>query len=150
MIYKMKFFEDKDLETIFQNEILGADVIDVCKEKFSSETIYDDYNEYKKALKELKTLLTQWASKQKNKPIVVIIDELDRCKPDYAIKTLEVLKHFFDVSGFVFVLAIDDEQLKNSVQTLFGAIDYEGYKRKFINNSFIASKISGGIFCGEN
>ena len=52
------------------------------------------------------------------------------------MKTLEVLKHIFDIPGFVFVLAIDEEQLKNSVQTLFGTINYAGYKRKFISNSF--------------
>lgn len=125
---------------IASNTVLGVDAVDVCKEKFSSETIYDDYSEYQKALKELKTSLTKWSSKQKDKPIVIIIDELDRCKPDYAVKILEVLKHIFDIPGFVFVLAIDEEQLKNSVQTLFGTINYEGYKRKFINNSFILPK----------
>lgn len=122
---------------IASNTVLGVDAVDVCKEKFSSKTIYDDYSEYQKALKELKTSLTKWSSKQEDKPIVIIIDELDRCKPDYAVKTLEVLKHIFDIPGFVFVLTIDEEQLKNSVQTLFGNINYEGYKRKFINNSFI-------------
>lgn len=116
--------------------IKDVDLWNICKEKFSSETIYDDYNEYQNALKELKSSLCKWASKQKEKPIVIIIDELDRCKPDYAVKTLEVLKHFFDVPGFVFVLAVDEEQLKNSVQTLFGTTNYEGYKRKFISNSF--------------
>jgi len=122
---------------VASNVALGVDATEVCKEKFTSETIYDDYNEYQRYLKELKDQLTKWSSKQSDSPIVIIIDELDRCKPDYAVKTLEVLKHFFDVPGFVFVLALDEEQLKNSVQTLFGTIDYEGYKRKFISNSFM-------------
>lgn len=113
-----------------------ADLWNICKEKISSATICDDYYEYQQTLDKLKKCLLQWTSTQKDKPIVVIIDELDRCKPDYAVKTLEVLKHIFDIPGFVFVLAIDEEQLKNSVQTLFGTINYEGYKRKFINNSF--------------
>lgn len=114
-----------------------ADLWNICKEKISSATICDDYYEYQQTLDKLKKCLLQWSSKQKDKPIVVIIDELDRCKPDYAIKTLEILKHIFDIPGFVFVLALDEEQLKNSVQTLFGTVNYEGYKRKFINNSFI-------------
>lgn len=122
---------------VASNVALGVDATEACKEKFTSETIYDDYNEYQRYLKELKDQLTKWSSKQSDSPIVIIIDELDRCKPDYAVKTLEVLKHFFDVPGFVFVLALDEEQLKNSVQTLFGTIDYEGYKRKFISNSFM-------------
>lgn len=121
---------------IASNTALDVDVIEICKERFKSETIYEDYTNYKSALNELKESLKEWSASQKGKPIVVIIDELDRCKPDYAVKTLEVLKHIFDIPGFVFVLAIDEEQLKNSVQTLFGTINYEGYKRKFINNSF--------------
>ena len=115
----------------------NVDVLGICKDKLVSETIYDDYNQYQNAFMELKDSLTKWSSRQKGKPIVIIIDELDRCRPDYAVKTLEVLKHIFDIPGFVFVLAIDDEQLKNSIQTLFGNLDYEGYKKKFINNSFI-------------
>ena len=37
----------------------------------------------------------------------------------------------------MFVLAIDEEQLKNSVETLFGTKNFDGYKRKFINNAFV-------------
>ena len=118
------------------NLIEGADVWNICKENQTSNTIYDDYTDYRNALDELKDSLKKWAF-QKDKPIVIIIDELDRCKPDYAIKTLEILKHIFDIPGFVFILSVDEEQLKNSVQTLFGNIDYEGYKRKFISNSFL-------------
>ena len=91
---------------------------------------------FEEELNNLKTFLKNWA-KEVDKPIVIIIDELDRCRPDYAVKTLEILKHFFDISGFVFVLSIDEEQLKSSVETLFGTKNFDGYKRKFINNSFI-------------
>src|SRR5699024_916163 len=98
--------------------------------------IYTEYEQFEEELNNLKTFLKNWA-KEVDKPIVIIIDELDRCRPDYAVKTLEILKHFFDISGFVFVLSIDEEQLKSSVETLFGTKNFDGYKRKFINNSFI-------------
>lgn len=117
-------------------EALNVDLIEEFKNHFSSKSLYDDFNQYQKALKELKEALTQWA-KTSDKPIIIIIDELDRCSPDYAVRTLEVLKHFFDVSGFVFVLAIDENHLKNSVKCLFGTENFEGYKRKFINNTFL-------------
>ncbi len=115
--------------------VLNTDVVDICKQRFSSHNLYDDFKNYELALNELKQSLISWA-KDNDTPIVVIIDELDRCRPDYAVKTLEVLKHFFDVSGFVFVLAIDEKQLENSVKNLYGAINFDGYKRKFINNTF--------------
>ena len=117
-------------------EALNVDVIEEFKNHFSSKSLYDNFGQYQKALKELKETLKNWAESS-DKPIVIIIDELDRCSPDYAVKTLEVLKHFFDVSGFVFVLAIDENHLENSVKCLFGVENFEGYKRKFINNTFL-------------
>lgn len=104
--------------------------------KPSESDIYNDYQEFYEELSTLKEHLSAWA-KEENKPIIIIIDELDRCRPDYAVKTLEILKHFFDIPGFVFVLAIDEKQLQSSVETLFGTKNFDGYKRKFINNSFI-------------
>lgn len=115
---------------------IGSETVDIIKDKFSSESLYDDFKMYQDSLKELKQTLIKWAKKNKQ-PVVIIIDELDRCRPDYAVKTLEVLKHFFDVSGFVFVLALDEKQLESSVKCLFGTNNFEGYKRKFINNTFL-------------
>lgn len=124
---------------IIKNKIgldIDPNIWENIKDVYSSQSIYENYKEHHNALSELKTALSDWV-KEKHKPIVVIIDELDRCKPDYAIKTLEVLKHFFDISGFVFVLALDEQQLKSSVENLFGSINFDGYKRKFINNTFL-------------
>lgn len=126
-------------------EVLNVDIIEELKNHFSSKSLYDDFNQYQKALKELKEALTQWA-KTSDKPIIIIIDELDRCSPDYAVRTLEVLKHFFDVSGFVFVLAIDEKHLENSVKCLFGIENFEGYKRKFVNNTFLLPHLDKKAF----
>lgn len=118
----------------------GKNIVDTneaLKEKTNSEIdIYTEYIDIKSEIENIKVFLKSWAESFKDKPVVVIIDELDRCRPDYAVKTLEVLKHFFDIPGFVFILAIDEEQLKSSVETLFGTKNFDGYKRKFINNSF--------------
>ena len=104
--------------------------------KPSKSKLYNSYLGYEAQLHKTKNFLSAWA-KRINKPIIIIIDELDRCRPDYAVKTLETLKHFFDIPGFVFVLAIDEGQLKSSVETLYGTKNFDGYKRKFINNSFV-------------
>ena len=106
------------------------------KQNSTQKSIYDEYKIFEEELHKIKSFLENWA-KNLERPIVVIIDELDRCRPDYAVKTLETLKHFFDIPGFVFVLAIDEGQLKSSVETLYGTKNFDGYKRKFINNSFV-------------
>lgn len=54
-------------------------------------------------------------------PLVVLIDELDRCRPSYAVELLEMLKHLFTVKGVVFVLAVHRSQLEHSVKILYGA-----------------------------
>jgi hypothetical protein len=67
-------------------------------------------------------------------PIIVLIDELDRCRPTYAIDFLEVVKHFFEITGIVFVMAIDRPQLVSAAQAVFGTgLDGDGYLRKFID-----------------
>lgn len=68
-------------------------------------------------------------------PVVFIIDELDRCRPDYAVTVLEQIKHLFSVPGIVFVLSIDKEQLAYAVQGVYGSADIDAneYLRRFID-----------------
>lgn len=67
------------------------------------------------------------------KPLVFIIDELDRCKPDYAVRMLEVLKHFFVVRNIVFVCAVDKKHLEDSICGFYGSekMNAAEYLRRF-------------------
>lgn len=70
------------------------------------------------------------------KKLVVVIDELDRCRPDYALSMLEVVKHFFNVSNVHFVIGVNLTELQNSVRARYGAgVDAQVYLEKFINFS---------------
>lgn len=70
-------------------------------------------------------------------PLVIVVDELDRCRPDFAIKALERIKHYFGVSGIVFVIATDGDNLPSAVRTLYGPrVDGERYLRKFFDYEF--------------
>jgi hypothetical protein len=89
------------------------------------------YQERIAALKKLKVELNEVFGGMEPK-VVVFVDELDRCRPDYAVSFLETIKHVFDVEGIVFVLAIDYNHLSASAKALFGAaLDFEEYFRKF-------------------
>lgn len=67
-------------------------------------------------------------------PVVIIIDELDRCRPDFAIKFLERMKHFFSVDGICFLIATDYENLPNAVESVYGPkVSGELYLRKFFD-----------------
>ena len=66
--------------------------------------------------------------------IVFIIDELDRCRPDYALSLLEIVKHFFAVPNVHFVLGTNISALENSVRARYGAdIRATEYLTKFIH-----------------
>ncbi|MEZ4628433.1 MAG: P-loop NTPase fold protein [Eubacteriales bacterium] len=41
----------------------------------------------------------------RQKKLLIIIDELDRCRPTFAIQTLELIKHLFAVKGLIFIFA---------------------------------------------
>ncbi len=70
------------------------------------------------------------------KPLVFIIDELDRCRPTFAIEVLERVKHLFHIDHMIFVLGIDRKQLGNSIQAVYGKIDVENYLHRFIDLDF--------------
>lgn len=70
-------------------------------------------------------------------PIFIIIDELDRCRPTYAVKLLEEIKHLFDVPGLVFILGLHGDQLAHSVTAAYGAqFDGKAYLRRFFHRHY--------------
>lgn len=67
------------------------------------------------------------------KPLLVIVDELDRCRPDFAVRAVERIKHFFDVPGVVFVLLVNRPQLEAAVRGIYGTdVDAGAYLGKFV------------------
>lgn len=87
------------------------------------------YERLKKALKD--------AFEGDSPSAFVFVDELDRCRPDYAINYLETIKHVFDIHGLVFVLSIDHDHLQSSARALFGQdLVFPEYLRKFVQRTF--------------
>ena len=78
-----------------------------------------------------------------NTPIVILIDELDRCRPTYAIEVLEVIKHFFETEGCTFLVATNTEVLEHSVKTVYGQeFDAKMYLRRFFERKINLPKAS--------
>jgi hypothetical protein len=98
--------------------------------------LLSDYKSRKNAIMLLKDLLKETLGGDQPKAFV-FIDELDRCRPDYAVSYLETIKHVFDMRGIVFVLAIDYDHLANSAKALYGnQLKFAEYFRKFVHRSF--------------
>lgn len=103
--------------------------MDLIAEKLLKEQIESEKN-----LQALKDILLELSQE---KPIILFIDELDRCRPDYAVQMLEILKHIFDIENVKIVLITNMQQLQASVNHRYGSlVQSERYLNKFIKFSF--------------
>ena len=108
---------------------IASHTIDATVEALLKEQI-----EAEKNLETLKTCLKELAA---DKPIILFIDELDRCRPDYAVDMLEVIKHVFDVENVKVVLVTNTKQLHAAINHRYGMeVDAQKYLDKFLKYSF--------------
>ncbi len=121
-------------------EVAGDSLESQIEEQLKAEKSIEDFQS---ALKELVEVITG------GKPLVFIIDELDRCRPNYAVAVLEYIKHFFAVKGIVFVLGIDKEQLGHAVRGVYGSdkIDADEYLRRFIDLEYALPEPDLSTYC---
>jgi hypothetical protein len=71
-----------------------------------------------------------------NLPLIILIDELDRCRPTYAIEMIEVVKHFFTTKNVVFIIATDTNQLCSSIKSVYGQeFDSRIYLKRFFDRT---------------
>lgn len=66
--------------------------------------------------------------------LAILVDELDRCRPDFALKVLERIKHFFPVKGVTFVVCMDMGSMCDMITHAYGIRDAEGYLQKFYDH----------------
>ena len=108
---------------------IASHTIDATVEALLKEQI-----EAEKNLETLKACLKELAAE---KPIILFIDELDRCRPDYAVDMLEVIKHVFDVENVKVVLVTNTKQLRAAINHRYGMeVDAQKYLDKFLKYSF--------------
>ncbi len=113
------------------------EVIDGVADSYADERV-STYREAREAVKKFRAALKDIAKAVSADPkqplLVVTIDELDRCRPSYAVELLEVAKHLFAVDGVVFVVAVNRSELAHSIQALYGpAFDARGYLGRFFD-----------------
>lgn len=95
------------------------EVIESATQKIadSFDKVIDDFVEQCQSMEEFRKALENLVEfiAQDGKPLIFIIDELDRCNPRFAVKVLERVKHLFSVPNIVFILSIDKTQLCHSI-----------------------------------
>lgn len=125
----------------FVTEKLGVDIVkagDYAQGKVpvADETglaVFKAFQGRKKALDDLKVAVGS-LTKGSNARVMLLVDELDRCRPSYGIDYLEALKHLFNDPKFTVLLGIDGEQMASSAKALFGNdLKFGEYFRKFVH-----------------
>lgn len=111
------------------DEVVGG----LLKDQASTER---DVSEFKVAV--TNRLKNAAENKCLSGPAFVFIDELDRCRPTYAIELLERIKHFFELPDCRFIIASDSEQLAHAIRAVYGqGFSSEKYLNRFFDAEFV-------------
>lgn len=141
--------EDEDDESKIDTKELREKLKKVVEDELKSHT------NVKQAIKDFKSQLAALVDyldtePEVQLPIFVFIDELDRCRPDYAIKLLEGIKHLFGIPGIHFIVATNLPQLAHSVRAVYGEqFDAERYLKRFFDMEYTLPEPQGIEFAAE-
>lgn len=115
-------------------------ILDLGKEVINDEykaAISKDFDSKDSLTKAIEIIDMALCLAHSEKRVLFIVDELDRCLPEYAIKVLERLHHVNEGSKFVTMLSINKKELAGSIEIAFGKhendenfVDY--YLQKFV------------------
>lgn len=120
---------------------LSKDVGDITAK--IAQHLISSHDQKSESVRALKQSVIDWIESvighnpEITKPTFVIIDELDRCRPTYAVETLEAVKHIFDIPGVFFIIATDTEQLQHAIKVVYGSgFDAQTYLSRFFDSRF--------------
>lgn len=112
--------------------IVKFDIYSAIKDESENK---NDLLDFDKNLRDLQESIGELATEN---TIVFLVDEIDRCLPEYAIKVLERLHHIcYDIKNVISVVAVDKKQLERTIENQYGTekeCSYE-YLKKFFNFS---------------
>ncbi len=125
-------------------------VLEIESKEQPQRNLLQEYLDQRATKDELKNHLQKLSNAVVNEtghPLVFIIDELDRCRPTFAIELLERVKHIFDVPNLVFVFGVNRDELCSALQSIYGDIDAEVYLRRFFDLEFMLPETNPADFC---
>lgn len=108
----MEFFTGKDWRSLIDS-LKGTTPLDSLKQTKNVEQLVHEF---------LQSLLPERGNR-----LVVFIDELDRCKPSYAVRLLERIKHYFSNDQITFVFSINTNELQHTIRKYYGN-EFDGFR----------------------
>jgi hypothetical protein len=131
--------------------------VEISEEAVSSiidkkmESLLDNFTEEKHQIDNFKhrleSFLCQVNDENVRAPLFVLVDEIDRCRPDFAIALLERVKHLFEIDHVIFVIATHTAQLRHAVGAIYGVgFDAERYLLRFFDRTYVFEEPSLDTF----
>ena len=123
----------------FVKNKIGIDLVQVIEDiksegdiRQEKESEFDTLFNFNRALENVRKQIEKLAE---YKTMIIVVDELDRCMPAYAIKILERLHHMFEgIDNVLVIIAVDSNQLNHSIKEIYGdLVDTERYLKKIIS-----------------
>lgn len=96
------------------------------KENIEDKDLLEKIRETKEIKKNVNDLIDGLFAEHGDR-IIIFIDELDRCRPDFAIELLERIKHYFTNDKITFVFSVNLNQLQYTVKKIYGN-EFDGYR----------------------
>lgn len=138
----------QDIAGLYLENMIGInliawyqDISEIRKKDKTDLKKFDPLFNFTQTIEDVRKKLEEIA---KERTIVLVVDELDRCVPQYAIKVMERLHHiFYDLENVVVIMVIDRCQLEHSVEKMFGMCkenslaNVDKYLKKFIDFSMM-------------
>ena len=116
------------------------------REGFKSEDILKTIKETKEIENLIKEFLDELLPERGDR-LVIFVDELDRCKPDYAVRLLKRIKHYFTNDRITFVFAINSLELQHTVKKYYGEkFDASRYLDRFFDLRLSLSPVDKKLF----
>lgn len=82
---------------------------------------------------QIEELLASLLAERGNR-LVIFVDELDRCKPTFAVQLLERIKHYFSNDQITFVFSVNTIELQHTIKQYYGTdFDATRYLDRFFD-----------------
>lgn len=142
---RMTNIDKSKIQALFKelNEEFFSKLTSININKFA-ETLKDPKDSYACKQDKVHSLISKCIDifTKNDQRLIIFIDELDRCKPSFAVKLLEQIKHYFLIENVTFVISTNIEELSKTICKFYG-INFKGnkYLTRFFDLSLRLSKI---------
>ena len=121
--------------------IFGRSCFSTLREAFTGKDLMEAYRE-RESLRLSVSRLVDSVLPEKANTLLLLIDELDRCRPSFAMRVLEQLKNLFVDERVVVVYSVNSAQLSHVVEGMYGqGFDGQRYLSRFYDLSVPLRKV---------